>query len=303
MRHVFCLSALLLATTPAIAHAGDVAALVGEVKPVLEKAKATEDPFIIDAVRSAAVKQYPDLAQWIDRYLAGEDEASGESGAEAEVAANAHQWSGEAEAGINISTGNTEEEHADAKVRLDHEKGKWHNTLKLKAYGSKENGVRTGEDYRSEFKSRYALTEKDYVFGDLEYVNDRFGGFESRLSETVGYGRKLYDTEKFKLDAEAGIGARQTSYTNGTDENTLLQTLGANAEWEITEGIDFREELKMSFGEDTTVTESETSLKTTLYKNLYLKFGVDVEHVSDVPPGTENTDVVTTLNVGYSFGD
>ena len=184
---------------------------------------------------------------------------------------------------------------------MNHETSHWGNTLKLEAYNSEEEGNRTAEEYRVEAQSRYKLANKDYIFGEGEYVNDRFSGFTYRISELLGYGRTLIDSPDFTLIGEAGLGARQTKLTDDSTDNTLLQKVKAKAHWQITKRISLDEEISASFASDTIITESDTALKTQVLDKLYLKLGINLEHISDVPAGRERLDSKTSFNVVYGF--
>jgi putative salt-induced outer membrane protein len=208
---------------------------------------------------------------------------------------------GSIELGANVHTGNTEKQAFNFKGQLDNDFGKWENTAKLVIDLGEENENATDEKYALSDQLRYPLSDIDYMFGELSYVNDRFSGYEYRIDELLGYGRKLITENDFKLTGEIALGARQSSLTTGEDENSALGRVGGKLVWNISEHVEFVEDLKISVGGDATITESETSLKSKLNDALYLKVGFDVEHISDVPAGTENTDTVTKVTVGYDF--
>ena len=60
------------------------------------------------------------------------------------------------------------------------------------------------------------------MFGRLSWRKDRFGAFDTQFSQTVGYGRRLIDSDKHKLNGEIGAGARQSETQNGLSENETI---------------------------------------------------------------------------------
>ena len=211
-------------------------------------------------------------------------------------------WNKNIEAGATYSSGNTEEETTNVAIKLNKEGSvqQWGHTIKLAAKSSKDDGVRNEEEYRAATQSRFNTTEDDYKFIELEYIKDRFSGYDYRMSENIGQGKKFYDTENFKLAGEASLGLRQTEDTNGSKDNSMLVKFAAKANWQINEHVALSEELSVAIA-DTTITLSETAIKNALSDNLYFKMGLTIEHNSDVPAGTDNTDTTTSINLGYSF--
>lgn len=274
------------------------------LKVSLMRAHQTGDSFIINAVKNSAETQYPGTKDAIDAYLASLENASPTENKPIKATSSTpakSPWKGDIELGVNVSNGNSKQENANGAFSLTYDATKWSNTLTLKARGSKEDSVRTDEEYRANNQTRYHLSDLNYTFLELEYVNDRFSGFDRRTTENIGYGHYFWKKPRFKLSGEASAGTRQARKTNGETDSNLIQKLSGKMAWNIYDGIDFTQDLNVSFGNDATITESESALKTKAADNLYLKFGVNVEHVSNVPADRKNTDTNTTIGVVYGF--
>lgn len=210
-------------------------------------------------------------------------------------------WGGSVEAGLAYGTGNSEKQDTNAALKLDYRLGQWLHEFSGKAINSKSDGTRSAEEYRAGWKTSYDLTDVDYVFANADYVNNRFAGYTYRITEAVGYGRKLLDDDTFKLSTEIGIGYRQNKLLNGTHEDGFLVRPGLDFEWKISDTATFSESLDIAIGADATITNSETAMKVQVLKNIYMKAGFSLEHISDVPAGRENTDTLSTLNLVYDF--
>lgn len=211
-------------------------------------------------------------------------------------------WSGDVEAGGTFSNGNTEEKeyNLNLDVQKDGEAKKWGYKFEAYAEGEETNNVTTEEEYRTLVQARYNVSDVNYMFGELTYLNDRFEGYKMRLTETLGYGHKFYNTEIFKMSGEVSLGMRQTEFTDETDENSFITKFALDASYRFAENLSFVEDLDIGVAESTSVL-SESAIKVDFTKNLYGKVAYEVEYNSDVPEGTKETDTTLSFKVGYSF--
>jgi putative salt-induced outer membrane protein len=151
-------------------------------------------------------------------------------------------------------------------------------------------------------KLDWHLNPRDYVFGAVDWEKDLFGGFRERTAETVGYGRHLLTGPVHVLDAEVGVGARQTEEQDtGDRENEAIVRAGGEYEWTLSEHSAFRQRLKVEHGRNNTFTESVTELKLTIVGNLFASLSFTVRNNSDVPDDTKKTDTFTAVNLSYAF--
>lgn len=211
-------------------------------------------------------------------------------------------WDGDVAFSASFASGNTEKEEVKGELQLNKEAPakEWGHTIKASAHSSKENDQQSEEEYRILGQSRFNLSEKDFAFGELEYINDRFGGYQYRISEGVGYGRRFYNNETFKLVGEVSLGARQEKDTSDKTSNNVSSKLSTKAHWHINDNLELHEDLSVVFS-DGTLTRSETSLRNDMTDSLYLKVSFVYEHNSDVPDDKESTDTLTSVGVGYRF--
>lgn len=275
------------------------------IKNTLQKACLTADAFILNAVRQQMLLIHPNMKSGILDYTSGDCKNDKEEKVEnipaKEEKKHERPWQAWVDAGFSIATGNTEESNMNINTKVEHDIEFWKNTLKINAKSQRESQITTSEEYRMSVSSRYKWKEKDYFFAEGEYVNDRFSGYEYRISETIGYGHIFKKDKYILLEAEISTGARHSKLTDNTNENSLLQKIAGRLNKEITKNMSFEQEIGISIGQNTTITRSSTAVKTRLIDQLYLKFGIDVEYISDVPEGTNDTDTLTTLNLGYHF--
>lgn len=228
-------------------------------------------------------------------------DASSASGAPAEEPVYP-QWSGSVGLGLFSASGNTESTSVNLDIEAGLEYERWRHALAVTAYAASEDGEDTAERYSGRLQSNYQLTERTYLFAAGRYETDRFGAFDRRASLTAGVGRRLVATDALELDAEAGAGYR-VSEPDGTNERNgeSVVSLRGDLAWRLSATSAFTQELEVISGSDNTATRSVTGLESDLTGDLALKVTYTVEHNSDVPADTENTDTFTAITLAYAF--
>lgn len=219
-----------------------------------------------------------------------------------ELPADESPLTGEAELGFNQSTGNTETDSFIGRLKLEKEFMKWQNQFKFEALRSSEDGEKTQQNFLAEFQSNRKLNDKEYLFGNLRVVDDEFGGFRRQSSATFGYGRKVIDNEKTSLNLEGGLGYRHSEEQDTGDSFGEPVALG-RASWgyQWTETTKLTNELRVEGGPDNTYVENDFGARVKINGHLGLKVSYIVRHNTDVPVGTEKTDTLTAVTLGYTF--
>jgi putative salt-induced outer membrane protein len=210
-------------------------------------------------------------------------------------------WAGKATLGYLATSGNTENSTLNTGFEVGYTSGKWVHLLTVAAISASENEENTAEAYDVGWKSERKITDQDFLYGRLQWRKDNFGAYDTQFSQTVGYGRRLIDTDKHKLNVELGVGARQSELQFGGDENETIYTVGGYYRWQFSETAEFRQDLKAESGSSNTYTESVTAVSAKLMGDLALVASYTIKNNSDVPPLTEKTDTYTALSLEYVF--
>ena len=210
-------------------------------------------------------------------------------------------WAGKATLGYLATSGNTENSTLNTGFEVGYTSGKWAHLLTAAAISASENEENTAEAYDLGWKSERKLTDQDFLYGRLQWRKDIFGAYDTQFSQSVGYGRRLIDTDKHKLNVELGVGARQSELQFGGDENETIYTVGGYYRWQLSETAEFRQDLKAESGSSNTYSESVTAISAKLMGDLALVASYTIKNNSDVPPLTEKTDTYTALSLEYVF--
>ncbi|NOX76911.1 MAG: DUF481 domain-containing protein [Gammaproteobacteria bacterium] len=210
-------------------------------------------------------------------------------------------WKGDIELGIVTTTGNTETKTINAKAKAKTEREKWRHAVFIESLNSSNQGNTTAKRYVVNGQSDYKFSEHNYFFAMVNYEDDSFSGFDYRLSEALGYGRRVMDGAAVTLDLEIGPGARQSKLDSGGSSNEYTLRGAAKLAWKVSDTSMFTEDLSSDVGEDVTITKSVTALTAQVNGSLATKITYTIKNTSDVPAGIEKTDTETAVTLVYSF--
>ena len=220
--------------------------------------------------------------------------------------AAASPWKSAVELGFIRTTGNTETTTTAAKADVSYEVEKWRHTGHAEGFGTQTQddsgkSVVSAERYELSGKSDYKFTERDYVFGLVKLLKDRFSGFEYERVVSAGYGRTVIKRADMQLDIEIGPGVRffKADNQSASDEATLR--LSGNYWWAMSDHSKFTQELTTEIGEEFTTTKSITGISANISNALALKFTYTLRNKSKVPAGTERTDTELATTLVYNF--
>ena len=186
------------------------------------------------------------------------------------------------------------------KAKAINQTANWKHTFIAEATKSSDNGMVTSQRSFLSGKSDYKLGIKSYVFGLLEYEDDRFSGFDYQASLIAGYGHKLLTGDSLSWDAEIGAGSKRSELNSGEKNDAGILYAGTELNWKISKSASFNEKLTVEDG-DATTTKSVSALKTKINSKLASKITYTLKHVSEVPAGIEKTDRELAITLVYSF--
>ena len=210
-------------------------------------------------------------------------------------------WSGKAALGYLATSGNTESSSLNSGFMLAYATGRWAHSLEASAIKASEDDATSAEAYALGWKTEFNMTERDFLFGRVNWRKDRFSAYEQQLSESVGYGRRLIDTGVHFLNVELGAGARQADLIDGTTEEDFILRGGISYQWKFSETAAFIQDITAESGPGNVYTESVSAIKTKVMGDLGLVASYTIKNSSVVPPGSENSDTFAALSLEYAF--
>ena len=211
-------------------------------------------------------------------------------------------WTTTAGLGYVNTSGNTVTDSLTFKFDTAYEIERWKHEAHLETLRASTDDVTTADRKLFAAQTNYKFRPRDYFFGNFSYEDDRFTGFDYQAIVSAGYGRKLIDAEKHKLDAEIGPGYRKFKIIEPpeTGDEALLRAVG-KYKWLLSSYSEFTQDLIGNFGEDQTEWRSITALRTSINKSLALRLAYNVRYLDKVPVGNVNYDRTTTVTIDYTF--
>jgi putative salt-induced outer membrane protein len=210
------------------------------------------------------------------------------------------QWTGRGELGASFASGNSENESANAALEMSYARDAWTHTLGFAGnYGSQDNTA-TAQRWEVRGQSGYKFTERAYWFGAARYEDDRFSAYDYQGTLATGLGYKIIDTEATKFWVQGGPGYRfAKEQETGDTEDGLIFRGDIRFEQQLTSNTKVVDRFLIESGSDNTYIQNDLGLEVMMSGALGLRVGYQVRYNTEVPPGIEKTDTLTTIGLLY----
>jgi putative salt-induced outer membrane protein len=166
-------------------------------------------------------------------------------------------------------------------------------------YGS-DSSVTTAQRWEVRGQSDYKFTERAYWFGAGRYEDDRFSAYDFQATAATGLGYKFIDTERTKFWIQGGPGYRYAEFNEtGESEDGVIFRGDLGWDHQLTETTKIVERFLVETGSENTYFQNDLGLEVSMNDRLALRVGYQYRHNTDVPPGVEKTDTLTTVGLIY----
>jgi len=258
----------------------------GDVSVVVKYARLA-DPASADAVLAIAQKWRNDRAQARQTTI--------------RQASMFDLWSGRAELGGYITTGNTDSKGGSAVLDLTREGLQWRHKFHAQADYQENAGVTTREHYLASYEPNYKIDERLYVYGAAQYEADRFLGYYHRYSASAGVGYSAIKSPKVRLDVELGPAFRQTAFTDQTDQSNVAARGTLAFSWPRTAGQFVLNRGAPGYDPLFPFGYGTTAVNAKLIGPLSAALSYNVQYESMPPVGSVSTDTTSRASLVYSF--
>jgi putative salt-induced outer membrane protein len=209
---------------------------------------------------------------------------------------------GQVAVGYLATSGNTNSTNANATFALIYQLERWAHDFDASAIAASTDDATTAEAYSAKYEGRRSFGQSSaYLFTSFDWQHDRFSAYDEQVSETVGYGRTLLSRGRQVMKGEIGVGARQSTLIDLTEESEAIVRAGLDYEITMTETTGFKQDFVIESGSSNTSFESISALRARLIGNIGLVVSYRVKANSDVPPGIVATDRFTSIALEYAF--
>jgi|GEM_PF-462388 len=288
-------------------------AIAPEAEAMIREAGRSGDSTTLTSVVGVAKAKHPDQKRAIDELgatlmgtIQAEQRAAAARAREAERARLAalgafDGWSGQGEAGVGLTTGNTDQISALIGLKLAKQGLRARHNLAAVIDYQRTDGKLSRDRYVANYGLNYLLDEGLYASGSLGWERDTFAGFGRRFTESVGIGYRAISRKGMTLDIDGGPALRQTQFLDGSSESELGARGSLTFRWTIRDGITLSEDgsVVSSGGNTTWLSNAAVSAKFSEVISGRVSFYLKSE--SDPLPGREPTDTATRVSIVYNF--
>jgi putative salt-induced outer membrane protein len=211
-------------------------------------------------------------------------------------------WKGQGNAGFSDSAGNSNSTGVTAGVNLVREGLAWTHKADVAIDFQRDSGKETRGRYFASYQSNYRVSDRLYTLGLVSWESDRFAGFDSRTTESIGFGYSLIQRPNVSLSLEGGPALRQVRITGDGSRNRFASRAAVNYSWSVLPNLKFTQNMSY-YGEDkdNTIT-STTALTMGLIGSLSLQASYLARYESEPPTtGANRYDGTTRTSLVYSF--
>ena len=210
-------------------------------------------------------------------------------------------WSGKAEVGGYLTTGNSDTAGGTAVLDLNREGLRWRQKFHAQADYQSNQNITTREHYLASYEPNYKIDDRAYIYGVAQYEGDRFLGYFNRYSTSVGAGYSVIKTAGTKLDLELGPAYRYTEFTDDTEQSSIAARGTANFSIRILSGLSVSQVASAYIQRYNSTLSGTTSLNAKLIGPLSAALSYSVQYESEPPIGSVSTDTTSRASLVYSF--
>lgn len=215
-------------------------------------------------------------------------------------------WDKTLAAGLTGSNGNTDSLNLYASFNTGYENKTDRWAIDADVFYSENEGVNTTNYYQASVTKDWLAPEEPHFFWvQAKYENDRFTGWQERVSGYVGVGYDLIDKENYNLLARLGVGG---SYEAGDIEDFSTELLlGLEGSWDINDDSSlsyytyFYPFLDPFFEEFRNTTGVAYQVAIDKGKGMSLKVGAENQYNSNASAGTKENDLKYYLALVFDF--
>lgn len=221
-------------------------------------------------------------------------------------------WTGTAELGLAIASGNAESETLNGKLDLKRETERWHANLRAAALRAEADDQLSAYRYALGGTLGFNVGARAYTFGAVRYERDDFAAFRHQWVGSAGLGYRLIDDERTALVGEIGPGARRAQLVawpssapagtraRMTETDTILR---ASVEFRhaLNANTQLSNVLLSEGGSSGRFLQNDLGLSVRISERYALRVGHQLRRNSDAENGIVATDRLFTTNWVVGF--
>jgi putative salt-induced outer membrane protein len=210
-------------------------------------------------------------------------------------------WTGKAELGGTLNTGNTDEESLFVAGEINRRHGPWNYSLES-SFDIKRVEDRTNKQrFVVEGQVNRDISPRAYAYGAVKFEDDAFSGFNYRVTTSGGVGYRLFDDDAFYWGVETGPSVRVDQREGASSANVDVAGRGASdMVWRISESAEVNNDFEV-IGDGGVNIDTISALIMRITERLSGKLSYQVRLNTDAPSGRQEMDTTTKASLLYDF--
>ena len=293
---------LLAAAAPLLLANTDPATIPPQIRAMLDAAMASGNESEVATIAKYASTAAPDSAEAIAK--AASDWKTARTAQKQEKLQQAglfDLWTGRAELGGFVSTGNSDSEGVSASLSLTRDGLNWRHKIKLQADYQRSLGVTSREHYLAAWEPNWKVDDRSYVYGSTLFESDRFLGYRTRYSLSAGAGYSAFKGNALKLDLELGPAYRATAFTDGSVERSIAARGSLDFAWKFAPGLQLTQNGSAYLERYNSTLTGTTALSAKVVGPLSAQFSYNLQYESMPPAGRVSTDTISRAGLLFAF--
>ncbi|HIF9399203.1 TPA: DUF481 domain-containing protein [Photobacterium damselae] len=217
----------------------------------------------------------------------------------------------ELELGYQSLSGNSDSQSMNTRLKFIYTKQRFYNTAEFKFLLAEKDGEEDKRKGSIEVQSNMIIDDRTYVFGNANYIDDRYGPYYADFTFSSGLGYRLFRLQDFQMRAEAGpgyrhqepnldeIGSGDIIKRNLVDEPILRGYTIMT--WKPSKTVEFSASLTGVAGNSNSTIESELNMTSSVTERIAIKISNTQKLYSWVPDGLEKRDSTTMINMLFKM--
>lgn len=157
------------------------------------------------------------------------------------------------------------------------------------------------ERYAIGYQPRYRWKDDTYLFGILDWEQDKPANIDSATRQILGIGHTFWRSNSGFFNGEVGFGNKNLAPVFGDDLDGGIGYVGFNFYNRLTESTTFNADMKSDFGSENTFTEIGLGLSFRVSDKMSVKLSHFLRNNTGLSNPTNpldaDTDTVTTMNL------
>lgn len=302
MSRAMRLPLLLVAAAPMLLANTDPASIPPQIKTMVDAAIASgnesEIATIVKYAGNAAPESKQAIAKLVDDWKRKRSE---EKTAKLQDASFFDLWSGRAELGGYISTGNSDSQGVSASLALTRDGLDWRQKFKAQVDYQRSLGITSREHYLVAWEPNWKVDDRSYIYGSAQFESDRFLGYTTRYSVSTGAGYSALKGSRLKLDLELGPAYRATSFTDGETERSIAARGSVDFALKLSKGLQLTQNASAYVERYNSTVTGTTALNAKVLGPLSAQLSYNVQYESMPPEGRVTTDQISRAGLVYAF--